>query len=109
MLAEYGMMLLVSFLGVILFLGGWNTPFPNIGVVELATWTSGEPGTIYVTITALFWLFIKTFFLVFVQMWVRWTYPRLRVDQLMYLCWKVLVPFSLVLVFLCGIWRLLMV
>ncbi|GAB4405869.1 MAG: NADH-quinone oxidoreductase subunit NuoH [Microscillaceae bacterium] len=109
MLAEYGMMLLVSFLGVFLFLGGWNTPLPNLGPLALAHWTSGAPGTAWGLATGLFWLFTKTFLLVFVQMWVRWTYPRLRADQLMYLGWKVLVPFALGLVLLCGIWRLWMV
>lgn len=109
MLAEYGMMLLTSFLAVILFLGSWNTPLPNFGVIALADWTSGEPNTIYGNITAIFWLFSKTFLLVFVQMWVRWTYPRLRVDQLMYLCWKVLTPFALLIIFLAGIWRLGMI
>ncbi len=109
MLAEYAMMLLVSFLGVILFLGSWNTPFPNMGPVNLADWTSGQPGTFFGAAWAIFWLFIKTFILVFVQMWIRWTYPRLRVDQLMYLCWKVLIPFSLGIVLLSGIWRLWMV
>ncbi|OJJ21233.1 NADH-quinone oxidoreductase subunit H [marine bacterium AO1-C] len=109
MLAEYAMMLLVSFLGVILFLGSWNTPLPNMGPVALADWTSGAPGTIYGYITGAFWLLSKTFLLVFVQMWVRWTYPRLRVDQLMYLCWKVLIPFSIGIVLIAGIWRLWMV
>ncbi|MEO1654261.1 MAG: complex I subunit 1 family protein [Bacteroidota bacterium] len=109
MLAEYGMMLLVSLLGVILFLGAWNTPLPNMGPIALADWTSGAPGTVYGTLTAFFWLFVKTFVLVFIQMWVRWTYPRLRVDQLMYLCWKVLIPFSLLIILLSGIWRLWMI
>ena len=109
MLAEYAMMLLVSFLGVILFLGSWNTPLPNIGPVALADWTSGAPGTIYGYISGAFWLLSKTFLLVFIQMWIRWTYPRLRVDQLMYLCWKVLIPFSIAIVLIAGIWRLWMV
>jgi len=108
-LAEYAMMLLVSFLGVILFLGSWNTPLPNIGSVALADWTSGEPGTIWGFITGAFWLLSKALILIFIQMWIRWTYPRLRADQLMYLCWKVLVPFSLVIVLIAGIWRLLMI
>ncbi len=107
-LAEYAMMLLVSFLGAVLFLGSWNTPFPNIGPLRLAEWTSGAPGTVYGNITGAFWLISKAFLAIFVQMWVRWTYPRLRVDQLMYLCWKVLIPVSLVLLFLSGVWRLLM-
>src|SRR5690606_23275109 len=83
MLSEYGMMLLVSFLGAILFLGSWNTPLPNIGPVELATWTSGVPGTVAGHLWGAFWLISKALLAVLVQMWVRWTYPRLRVDQLM--------------------------
>jgi NADH-quinone oxidoreductase subunit H len=106
-LAEYGMMLLVSMLGAVLFLGSWNTPFPNLGPVRLADWTSGAPGTMYGNITGAFWLILKAFAAIFVQMWVRWTYPRLRVDQLMHLCWKVLTPVSLVLLFLSALWRLL--
>ncbi|QHT71430.1 NADH-quinone oxidoreductase subunit H [Rhodocytophaga rosea] len=107
-LSEYAMMMLVSLLGAVLFLGSWNTPFPNIGAFKLAEWTSGAPGTIYGNISGAFWLVSKAFIAIFVQMWVRWTYPRLRVDQLMYLCWKVLTPASLLLLLLTGIWRLLM-
>lgn len=109
MLSEYGIMLLVSLLGAILFLGGWNTPFPDMGSVKLATWTSGAPGSIASYLWGGFWLIGKAFFLVFMQMWVRWTYPRLRVDQLMTLCWKYLIPASLVLVLLSAIWRMLMI
>ena len=107
MLSEYGMMLLVSLLGAILFLGSWNTPFPNIGPVRLADWTSGEPGTLMGYLLGAFWLLSKALMGVLVQMWVRWTLPRLRVDQLMYLGWKVLTPVGLVLFFVSGVWRLL--
>ncbi|MFT4737533.1 MAG: NADH-quinone oxidoreductase subunit H [Cyclobacteriaceae bacterium] len=102
MLAEYGMMLLVSLLAAILFFGGWNSPLPNIGMLRLADWTNGM-------IWGIFWLIGKALFFIFVQMWIRWTFPRLRVDQLMTLSWKYLTPASLVLVFICGIWRLLMI
>ena len=102
-------MLLVSLLGATLFLGGWNTPLPNLGAVRLADWTSGTPGTLWGYVSGFGWIIAKAYFLIFVQMWVRWTYPRLRVDQLMYLCWKVLTPISLILLFVVGIWRLLMV
>jgi NADH-quinone oxidoreductase subunit H len=108
-LAEYGMMLLVALLGIILFLGSWNTPFPNVGVIRLADWTSGAPGTIAGNIWGAFWLLSKGAAVVFLQIVVRWTYPRLRVDQLMYLCWKVLTPAALILLMISGIWRLLMI
>ncbi|GAA4398638.1 NADH-quinone oxidoreductase subunit NuoH [Nibrella viscosa] len=108
-LSEYGMMLLVSFLGAILFLGSWNTPLPNIGPLRLADWTSGVPGSVWGNITGAFWLLSKAGFAILVQMWVRWTLPRLRVDQLMFLCWKVLTPISIVLLLISGVWRLLMV
>jgi NADH-quinone oxidoreductase subunit H len=109
MLAEYGMMLLVSILGAVLFFGSWNTPLPNIASVKLATWTSGAPGTIASTLWGIFWLMSKSWFLVSFQMWVRWTYPRLRVDQLMNLSWKYLTPLALGLVILCGFWKIFFV
>lgn len=108
-LSEYAMMLLVSAVGVILFLGGWNTPFPNISsMLPLADLTSGEPTSILGMLWGMFWLISKTLFIAFTHIWVRWTYPRLRTDQLMFLCWKVLTPAALVLLVLTGVWRLLM-
>lgn len=109
MLSEYGMMLLVAFLGSILFLGSWNTPLPNIGSLELAVWTSGVPGSLAANLWGGFWLISKTMGIVFLQMLVRWTYPRLRVDQLMSLCWKYLTPAALILILLCGVWRMWMI
>jgi len=98
-LAEYSMMFLVSMIAVILFLGAWNTPLPNIGGVKLATWTTNVPWGIL-------WVVIKTLGLVGVQMWIRWTLPRLRVDQLMNLCWKVLTPAAFACMLISGVWRL---
>lgn len=109
MLGEYAMMLLVSFLAAILFLGSWNTPLPNIGTVRLADWTTGSPDTLAGNAIGFGWLVSKAFVLVFIQMVVRWTYPRLRVDQLMNLCWKFLTPIGLGIVVLTAIWRLLMI
>lgn len=106
MLGEYGMMLLVSLVAIILFFGSWNTPLPNIGMVKLADWTSGTHGAWSGDIIGGFWLISKAMVLVFVQMWVRWTYPRVRVDQMMSLSWKYLTPMALAMVFVCGIWKL---
>jgi NADH-quinone oxidoreductase subunit H len=109
MLAEYAMMLLVSILGSVLFFGSWNTPLPDLGSVKLATWTSGEPGTLASTLWGIFWLLSKSLFFVAVQMWVRWTYPRLRVDQLMNLSWKYLTPIALVMVIVYTFWKLIFI
>ncbi|WP_374950623.1 NADH-quinone oxidoreductase subunit NuoH [Mucilaginibacter sp.] len=98
-LAEYSMMYLVSMIGVVLFLGAWNSPLPNMGPVTLATWTTG-------TIWGIVWILLKTLALVGVQMWIRWTLPRLRVDQLMNLCWKVLTPMAFACMLISGVWRL---
>jgi NADH-quinone oxidoreductase subunit H len=79
-LAEYANMFLVSAIAVTLFLGGWHGPL--------------LPGPV--------WFMLKSVGLVFVQMWLRWTLPRLRVDQLLYVSWKVLLPISFVLVVSAG-------
>lgn len=88
-LAEYSEMFLVSALGAVLFLGGWQDPF-GLG------WL---PGPLV--------LIAKVLLLVFVQLWFRWTFPRLRVDQLMYLAWKVLTPIGFVNVFGAAFWLVL--
>jgi NADH-quinone oxidoreductase subunit H len=91
MLSEYGMMLLLSILGTILFFGGWNSPFSNL---------------LYGPIWGSFWLLFKSLILIFVQMWVRWTLPRLRVDQLMSLSWKYLTPLAILMLFVCALSKL---
>ena len=106
-LGEYSMMFLTGLLGSVLFFGGWSTPLPNIGSIELATWTSGELGTLSAYIWGVFWTLAKISVWIFVQMWVRWTYPRLRIDQLMHLSWKVLTPFSMVMIIVASIWKML--
>lgn len=103
-LSEYGMMLLVSILGVILFWGAWYSPLPNVGSVRLADWTNGVPGSIHATILGFIWLMLKSYILIALQMWIRWTLPRLRVDQFMHLCWKVLIPFTLAFVAISALW-----
>jgi len=108
MLAEYAMMLLVSFVGVILFWGSWNTPLPNIGTWRLADWTTGTNGTFGFHAWGIFWLVSKTLLTIALQIWVRWTFPRIRIDQLTSLSWKYLTPASLTLMVICALWKLLL-
>jgi NADH-quinone oxidoreductase subunit H len=88
-LSEYANMFAVSAIATTLFFGGWNSPID--GVMTGPWW-------------GLFWFLAKGMGFIFVQMWLRWTLPRLRVDQLMYVGWKVLVPFSFVIVLAVGLW-----
>ncbi|WNJ21202.1 NADH-quinone oxidoreductase subunit NuoH [Pontibacter sp. G13] len=111
MLSEYAKMFLVGVIAAVVFLGGWNTIFPNITVgsfeLPLADWTSGQPGTWVGALWGSFWLMLKALFAVFVHMWLRWTFPRVRVDQLMTLCWKWLTPIAFGLFVISGIWKLM--
>ncbi len=86
-LAEYTNMFVACMLGATLFLGGWQ-PF----------YIGGLDGFNYVMdfIPGIIWFFGKTFSLVFLIMWFRWTFPRLRIDQLLKLEWKYLLPISII-------------
>lgn len=99
-LAEYALMVLISLLGVFLFLGGWNTPLPNLGPLALAEWTSADH-----SLWAVGWLTLKVWLLLFSHVWIRWTLPRLRIDQLMHLGWKVLTPAALLMLLATLAWR----
>ncbi|MEV4805829.1 NADH-quinone oxidoreductase subunit NuoH [Nonomuraea sp. NPDC049421] len=85
MLSEYVGIVVLSFLTTVLFLGGWHGPF--------------LPGWL--------WTLLKVFFLSFVVIWLRVTYPRLREDQLQKLAWAVLVPLALVQLALTGLIKVL--
>jgi NADH-quinone oxidoreductase subunit H len=74
MMAEYAHLILAAFLATYLFLSGWRGPW----------------------IPDIIWLFIKVFGLIFVMIWVRWTFPRFRPDQMMDFAWKVLFPLSII-------------
>jgi NADH-quinone oxidoreductase subunit H len=86
-LAEYINVFIVCAIGATLFLGGWM-PF------HIGQWESFNHVMDY--IPSSIWFFGKTFFLIFVIMWFRWTFPRLRIDQLLNLEWKYLLPISMV-------------
>ncbi len=93
-LAEYSAMFFVSALGVILFLGAWWT---GIGPIDSFFAGLGEGsffGTLVLRAFGLHVFLIKSAMLVFVQIWIRWSMPRLRIDQVMTTCLKYLVPIS---------------
>lgn len=86
-LAEYANLFLVSAVAVIMFFGGWTSPFGSF--MSGSVWSA-------------FWFVLKGMLFVFLNIWLRWTLPRLRVDQLMHVSWKVLTPFALFCVLAIG-------
>jgi NADH-quinone oxidoreductase subunit H len=86
-LAEYVNVFIVCAIGATLFLGGWMP-------LHVGNWQGFNHVMDY--IPSSIWFFGKTFFLIFVIMWFRWTFPRLRIDQLLNLEWKYLLPISMV-------------
>lgn len=83
-LAEYANLLSGSAIAATLYLGGWSGPW----------------------LPPFVWFMLKTYLLIFLAMWIRWTVPRIRVDQLMNLGWKVLLPLALVNLGITGIYVL---
>jgi NADH-quinone oxidoreductase subunit H len=106
-MAEYGSMFAVSGIAGILFLGGWNTGVLPDELTVLLGGTDTFLGVVGNIINVL--VFIgKCWLLVFVMMWVRWTLPRLRIDQVMMTCLKYLLPISCVLLVGISLWQLAM-
>lgn len=97
-LSEYAQMYLVSAVAAVLFLGGWYTGIAPLdqALVDSPLGRNAVGALVIIT---------KAFFLVFVQMWLRWTLPRIRLDQMMYLCLKVLLPFSMAVLLLSTFWE----
>ncbi len=138
-LSEYANATLVAFLVAIVFLGGWQSPFPDYAGAQIGfsiltllafMWTAfvkmkAKRLSIYpvglsliITISAwlfpgfaiwlaspgLFWMLMKVASIIFLLMWFRWTFPRLRVDQLMYVSWKVILPLSIINLMGVAVW-----
>ena len=87
-LAEFINMFIIAAIATTVFFGGWLSPF---GITESIPWLG------------VFWFMGKTILIVFLMMWFRWTFPRLRVDQLLTLEWKYLLPLNLLNIVLMAI------
>ncbi len=87
MLASYANLFVYSLLAGMIFFGGWN-------------WPLGEKGGLWLQ---LIYTFVKTSALIVVFIWIRFTFPRLRIDQLMSFCWKVLIPLAFLQIFMNGL------
>ena len=93
-LGEYANMILIAGLTSLFFLGGWLNPFH--GWAFIGAMTDWIPGLV--------WLLGKMFFILFLFLWFRATFPRYRYDQLMRLGWKILIPFTLIWVVVVAAW-----
>ncbi len=113
--AEYAAMFVIAGIQVSLFLGGWHDPLGILGwayATYLPAWQA--EGTLAAALPLLLvnmvgaGIFVgKCIVIIFVQMWLRWTLPRPRIDQVLYTCVKVLLPLSCVLLLGTAIWQLL--
>ncbi len=92
-LAEYANMILMAILAVIMFFGGWHSPFEGVPYIgEFFSWVPG-----------LVWVLAKATFFMFAYLWVRATFPRFRYDQIMRLSWKVFLPFTIAWIFVVAL------
>ena len=94
-LAEYLNLFVISGIAATVFLGGWM-PLHVVGLDGFNAAMNYIPGII--------WFMGKTFAIVWILMWIRWTFPRLRVDQILTLEWKYIMPFMLVVLALTTVW-----
>ncbi|NJL31747.1 MAG: NADH-quinone oxidoreductase subunit NuoH [Phycisphaerales bacterium] len=130
--AEYAGMFIIGAIQAALFLGGWNSPLGGLDpVYQLLGYEPVTAGVAYIsgvvtaesswngTATAmgmngltlfllnlycLVWFVLKALVIVFVQIWLRWTLPRIRIDQVLHVCVKVLLPISLVCLVGTAVW-----
>jgi len=106
-MAEYGSMFAVSGIATLLFLGGWHT---GLLPKQASNWLENDAGTtgfVLFSVLSVAVFIAKGWLLVFVMMWVRWTLPRLRIDQVMMTCLKYLLPISCMLLIGVSAWQVL--
>jgi NADH-quinone oxidoreductase subunit H len=103
---EYAEMFAVAALATILFFGAWHSPLPSHWGEAWKTgplWQRGLHGLLF---SGPAWLIAKGFFFFYVQIWLRWTLPRIRLDQVMYACVQVLLPLTMLVLLGNTLWGL---
>ncbi len=104
-LAEFVDVLVFACIATAIFLGGWHLPFVNLNNLSLGIVVGGVSLDPLIQTLLMIGVFIgKAAVLVFVVMWIRWTLPRLRVDQLMDVCWKYLIPIGFLNLLGAALW-----
>ena len=96
-LAEYANIIVISAVVVVMFLGGWMRPFPNVGALSFLD-----------LVPSWIWFLSKIFLFLYVFIWIRATLPRYRYDQLMALGWKVLIPIAIANLVVTGVLKVLL-
>ncbi|MGD2111037.1 MAG: NADH-quinone oxidoreductase subunit NuoH [Phycisphaerae bacterium] len=105
--AEYAAMFVVAGVLVIVFLGGWNSPLPLSWSDAVVGWLGDNwfaRGINGILFSGPLWFIAKATFFLFVQLWVRWTLPRVRIDQVLYACVQVLLPLTMFLLLGATVW-----
>lgn len=106
---EYAAMFVISGLATVLFLGAWHSPLPaswGAPLLERGLWGRAVHGLLF---SGPIWFILKAYLLLYAQIWARWTLPRLRIDQVMYVCIQVLLPATMILLVGNMFWQLLVV
>lgn len=106
--AEYVAMFIVSGLATVLFLGAWHSPVPSsLGEsirAALPTSPTLAAGLCGLIVSGPIWFVAKCVFFLYVQIWLRWTLPRIRIDQVLYGCVQVLLPLTMILLLGQTLW-----
>ena len=92
-MAEYFNMIFMALLAVLMFFGGWHSPFDGFPVLE----------GLFAFVPDLIWVLVKMSFFLFLYFWIRASFPRFRYDQIMRLCWKVFLPLTIVWIFVVAL------
>jgi NADH-quinone oxidoreductase subunit H len=108
-LVEFGNLWVMAAVSVTLFLGGWQVPFAGPEVFARARGAGDLPGLAWwgLQVVSMAVFVLKTLMVLNLIVWIRWTLPRIRIDQMMTLCWKYLVPFAFVAFVATLLWQIL--